>query len=64
MSMKILAVILVIAVICAIAYFVLKVPTEKPKVPEVAGEIEVPKVEVEVPAFEEEPEPLNLGSLI
>ncbi|RLG58384.1 MAG: hypothetical protein DRN95_04380 [Candidatus Hydrothermarchaeota archaeon] len=64
MNTKILLVILVIAVICATAYFVLKVPTEKPRVSGVAGEIEVPKSEVEAPAFEEEPESLDLGSLI
>lgn len=64
MSMKILAVILAIAVLCATAYFVLVVPTEKLRVSEVAGEIEIPKAEVKVPAFEEEPEPLDLGSLI
>ncbi len=64
MNTKILLVILAIAVICATACFVLKAPTEKPRVSEIAGEIEVPKSEVEAPAFEEEPESLDLGSLI
>ncbi len=69
MNTKILLVILAIAVICATACFVLKTPTEKPptekpRVSGVAGEIEVPKSEVEAPAFEEEPESLDLGSLI
>ena len=65
MNTKILLVILAIAVICATACFVLIAPTtEKPRVSEVTGEIEVPKSEVEAPAFEEEPESLDLGSLI
>lgn len=64
MSRKILAVILVIAVICAVAYFVLVFPAEKSNVSEITGKIEVPQAEVEIPAFEEEPEPLDLGSLI
>ncbi|MCD6402763.1 MAG: hypothetical protein J7K98_00345 [Candidatus Aenigmarchaeota archaeon] len=64
MNTKILLTILAIVVICAIAYFVLKTPTEKPKVSEVTGEIEIPETEVEVPRFEEEPRPLDLGSLI
>ena len=64
MNTKILLAILVIAVICAIAYFVLKTPAEKPRISEVTGEIEIPETEIEVPGFEEEPSPLDLGSLI
>jgi len=64
MNAKILLVILAIVVACAIAYFVLKAPTEKPRVSEITGEIEIPETEVGIPEFEEEPRPLDLGSLI
>jgi len=64
MNTKILLAILAIAVICATTYFILKTPTEKPRVSGVSGEIEIPETEVEIPRFEEEPRPLDLGSLI
>jgi len=64
MNVKILLVILAIVVICAMAYFTLKVPTERPRISEVTGEIEIPETEIEIPSFEEEPRPLDLGSLI
>ena len=64
MNVKILLAILALVVICTLAYFILKAPPEKPRISEVTGEIEIPETEIGVPSFEEEPSPLDLGSLI
>jgi len=64
MNAKSLLVVLAIAAICAIAYFGLKLPGKKPEISEISGEIEIPEAEIGAPTFEEEPTPLDLGSLI